>query len=298
MLPNFIEMLRYKRPQGSRAQRKFCNRFLKPVFGDPDTHGNYTLVLGDKPKVMFAAHHDTVHWRGGKQNVYIEGNVIRSNSDCLGADCTTGVYIILEMILAGVEGTYVVHAAEEVGCVGSSALVADNPDFLSHTDFCISFDRYGTKSIITHQMFTETCSEAFSQSLSGILGMGHESDPNGSYTDSNEYRGVVAECTNLSVGYYDQHTKRESQDWEYLDGLIDALISADWNKLVVDRTPSLGYDDLDNRHTYDYYQCDETEDKLYNFVRQYPQTVVDMLDSYGITYEDILEEYDQRNRFK
>ena len=61
MSHSLIEMLRYKRPEGSVTQREFCKRFLEPTFGRPDKHGNYIHIVGDKPNLCFTAHHDTVH---------------------------------------------------------------------------------------------------------------------------------------------------------------------------------------------------------------------------------------------
>ena len=52
---SIIEMLRYMRPQDSVSQRQFCKRFLEPVFGLPDEHGNYIHQIGDQPKLCFDA---------------------------------------------------------------------------------------------------------------------------------------------------------------------------------------------------------------------------------------------------
>jgi hypothetical protein len=155
---NYIDMLTYMRPEGSKYQRKFCNRYLMPVFGQPDKHGNYTHIVGDKPRIAFMAHHDTVHSKTGRQTVTIDGDYAKATTDCLGADCTSGIYIMLCMIEAGIEGVYVVHAAEEVGCVGSKGLVSDFPAWIDHVDAAISFDRKGYDSIITHQMGLRSCS--------------------------------------------------------------------------------------------------------------------------------------------
>lgn len=248
-MSTFVEMLRYCRPQGSVAQIVFNERFLEPVFGDPDWHGNYIHIVYNSddsmPNICFTAHHDTVHNKDGIQEVIVQkGEITSVGDDCLGADCTTGIYIILEMIKAQIPGVYVIHAAEEVGCKGSEALVKDNPWWLNHIHSVISFDRYGTKSIITHQMGRRTASEKFAESLVDILGGELEPDPTGSYTDSNEYADVVPECTNLSVGYYGQHTRNEKQDMMYLADLIDRLVAADWSKIVVDRDPNeIDYDD-------------------------------------------------------
>ena len=241
---SLIEMLRYKRPQGTQTQDEFCERFLEPHFGLPDRHGNYILSIGETPTLCFASHHDTVHRTEGLQQLVVTSNVVSvadtAISSCLGADCTTGVWLMLGMIEAGIEGVYVVHAAEEVGCVGSSALVKDNPYWLTGIDAVISFDRYGDTSVITHQMGKRTASSEFATSFADALDLPQLiADPNGSYTDSNEYADVVPECTNISVGYYGQHGVNETQDLEFADLLMYKLCAADWSKLVIARDPSL-----------------------------------------------------------
>ena len=241
---SLIEMLRYKRPQGTQTQDEFCERFLEPHFGLPDRHGNYILSIGETPTLCFASHHDTVHRTEGLQQLVVTSNVVSvadtAISSCLGADCTTGVWLMLGMIEAGIEGVYVVHAAEEVGCVGSSALVKDNPYWLTGIDAVISFDRYGDTSVITHQMGKRTASSEFATSFADAVDLPQLiADPNGSYTDSNEYADVVPECTNISVGYYGQHSVNETQDLEFADLLMYKLCAADWSKLVIARDPSL-----------------------------------------------------------
>lgn len=246
-----LSMLSYKRPEGTMTQRIFCERFLQPVMGEPDLDGNYIHVVydddGSAPNICFTAHHDTVHKTEGMQKVLYDPHLdvaYVDHDECLGADCTTGIFLVLRMIEAKVPGIYVVHAGEEIGCVGSTALVKDYPSWLRNTDAVISFDRYGTKSVITHQMGRRTASESFAESLAEVLGMPDLlPDPDGSYTDSNEYVDVVGECTNLSVGYYSQHTKNEYQDVGYAVELKDALITADWSKLRFERLAgSLEYD--------------------------------------------------------
>lgn len=241
--PALLTMLSYKRPHNSVTLEAFCQTFLEPVMGEPDDFGNYIHIIPDEqgltPPVCFAAHSDTVHGTDGLQDLVTEGQLVRSvGKDCLGADCTTGCWLILEMIKAGIPGVYVIHAEEEIGCVGSSALVASRPEWLSDIRAVISFDRYGTKSIITHQMGYRTASDDFAHSLEEILCLGLEPDTGGSYTDSNEYADFVPECTNLSVGYYDQHTSKESQDVYFAYKLRDALIAADWSKLRISRDPN------------------------------------------------------------
>jgi hypothetical protein len=288
-------MLRHMRPAYSVAEQAFCNEYLYPVFGVPDKHGNYIHIVGDQPDIMFTAHTDTVHKVGGLQEVVIENSFVTApKSNCLGADCTTGIWLMLGMIEAGIEGVYVAHAAEEVGGIGSSSLVKDKPTWLNYIDICISFDRYGTDSIITHQSYMRTASDVFASSLSAALGMrSMKPDTNGLYTDSFEYAEVVAECTNISVGYYDQHTRKESQDLYFAETLLERLCKADWSLLDVSRDPTLP-DVIHERSMarYDNYYEDSEEELLAikRLLMDRGESVAKLLLEYGLTAEAILDE--------
>ena len=294
-----VEMLQYMRPEGSNTQKNFCLEYLEPVFGKPDTYGNYIHHVGVKPRICFTSHHDTVHKAEGMQKVVVNDNIITvadpKVSSCLGADCTTGIWLMLNMISEGVEGTYVVHAAEEIGCQGSKALVYDNPVWLDHIDAVISFDRYGTKSVITHQMGVRTASDAFAKSFSDALNMPQlVADDGGSYTDSNEYANIISECTNISVGYYSQHTTKETQSLVYAELLLTHLLQADWTKIVAERDPSV-YESIYKPYSYKDYRYLEsfdhdTSEDLVNLVLDYPDRVADMLANYGFTAEEVMKE--------
>lgn len=309
---SLIEMLRYRRPEGSETQKQFCEKFLQPVFGEPDRHGNYIHTVaypgGGLPVVCFTAHHDTVHRASGMQHVVVDkGMAYAPESNCLGADCTTGVWLILGMIKNSVPGTYVIHAGEEDGCVGSSALIQDywaNPEsnypWLSYTQAVISFDRKGTESIITHQMGFRTASDTFAVSLADVLGLPMRPDNTGSFTDSNEYKGVVGECTNISVGYYGQHTNKESQDIQFAYDLLKSLVEAHWWKLVFEREPAedtrwskwnddyeYGWptwrDEIRDRPTPTYKNASD----ILDLIDDDPEGVADALDEMGIEAEEL-----------
>ena len=294
---SLVEMLRYKRPEGSATQRAFCKRFLEPTFGKPDKFGNYIKVIGDKPNLCFTAHHDTVHSTDGFQKLIIMNDVVsvsnHADSNCLGADCTTGVWLILGMIEFGVQGVYVIHAAEESGCQGSQQLVASEPKWLSYIDAVISFDRKGQNSVITHQMGLRTASDAFAKSFADVVNMPQlESDNTGSYTDSNEYASVVSECTNISVGYYNQHTKNEVQDLDFADELLIALCQSDWSGLVFERDASK-VEDLWQRNDKYGYRYDYDEDNTFaleQIIVDYPTRVAELLDQYGFNPHTLMEE--------
>ena len=310
---SLIEMLRYKRPEGSLTQLDFCIRFIEPMFGVSDTHGNYIKIVnnedGSSPKICFTAHHDTVHSTEGKQKVKVVKDMVYvhdvTKSSCLGADCTTGIWLILNMVASKIPGVYVIHAGEESGCIGSQALVRDNPDWLDVVEGVISFDRYGTSSIITHQTGIRTASDTFAKCLSDVLSMPQlEADSGGSYTDSNEYSKRVSECTNISVGYYNQHTIRESQDLVYADELLGSLLTADWSKLTFHRDPSVV--EMDNWYSsmygsrfndYGYFKADygdygdEDVKDLFELVCDYPEEVTELLSQLGYSASELSQDF-------
>lgn len=166
------------------------------------------------------------------------------NLNCLGADCTVGIWLQLRMIRAQVPGVYVIHAEEEVGRKGSEYIVNTHRKCVEHkqpspyywidlVDIAMSFDRKGFNEIITHQSGRTRCaSDEFADSLSGMLSSHLEAvgypklikSDKGSYTDSYSYRLLIPECINLCVGYTAQHTSRESQDVRFAYHLADALI--------------------------------------------------------------------------
>lgn len=330
-----LEMLSYKRKEGSVGQELFNKRFIHPIMGRPDEHGNYVCEVNSDGKlnpitkadtgtqrIAFMAHHDTVHKTDGRQKVFFDPNkqsAFVDGDECLGADCTTGVWLILEMIKAKVPGIYVIHTGEECGGIGARALVADKSKWIEHINFAISFDRYGTHSIITHQSGQRCCSESFSSDLESILNLNLISDSGGTYTDSYEYMDIVSECTNISVGYYNQHTKNEYQDLTYASQLRAALIAADWSNLKPYRDPEvLEYDNLSGymaqgwtsknkmQSTYrsrfdDEYYNDATEDqdletlclKYYNIekvIEAFPYEVAEILQEYGYTKRGLLQD--------
>lgn len=239
------EMLTYCRPVDSAAEAQFCNRYLATIPGIwADDCGNYHLHIGDSP-VIWSCHTDTVHRVGGRQRLWVTDGMIglrpRSRSTCLGADDTVGVWLMCEMIRAGVPGHYVFHYGEEVGGIGSRAVVEAHPEYFEGARFCIALDRAGVADVITHQAGGRCCSDVFAESLaaglhaSGIAG--YAPCDHGVYTDSAEYTGIVGECTNLSVGYYRQHSPDEYTDTRHAVALLDALIALDQSALVYERQP-------------------------------------------------------------
>lgn len=234
------------------AERDFIQRFIVPTGAKPDAKGNYILRVGEGSRVAWLSHTDTVHRTSGRQRLRVRNGVVTVRHpgkvpaawrECLGADDTTGVWLQLEMIRAGVPGLYLFHYGEERRCIGSTHIATHTPEILAGVDYAISFDRRAFDSIVTHQMGRRTASDVFAWSLADALGLpGLAPDPTGSYTDSECYAAIVPECSNLSVGYFDQHTPRESQNLAFAKKLRDRLVRFDESRLLMEWTPG-GYDD-------------------------------------------------------
>ncbi len=215
--------------------------FIFPDDIKKDTHGNYFYQIG-KSRTIFASHIDTVSKKYVDVSQLFDGNFIRTDGNTtLGADDKAGVTVMLWMIRNKIPGLYYFFIGEEVGCIGSG-LASKYGDFKGKYDRIISFDRRGTDSVITYQSSTRCCSDKFAQELSDELnksGMSYKKDDTGVYTDSAEFMSIIPECTNISVGYYKEHTTQEHQDINHLINLANACVNVNWEKLPVKRDPSV-----------------------------------------------------------
>lgn len=285
-----VTMMRYKRPAGSKTERTFIREFIKPFAPQMDKFGNYYVKVG-KSNILWSAHTDTVHEKKGLQIVgysKLELGVAQTDhtgSHCLGADDTTGVWLMLEMIRANRPGLYVFHRQEESGCKGSKYLAEYEKARLKGIEFAIALDRKGTSDVITHQRGDRCCSEDFAKELGAILnrtGMDYKPDPTGSFTDTASYVDIIAECTNLSVGYMGAHGKMERQDLGHAFKLRDALIAFDGSSLKATRKPG----DKERRvYTYTYSGRNEYDTRT---ARQWDDQ---LWSEWGYVYDPISKQY-------
>jgi hypothetical protein len=292
-----LAMLAFRRPAWSKTERNFIARFIKPLGVQEDELGNLYKRIGDAP-VLWSSHTDTVHTQGGSQLLRVSNGLITQadkQSNCLGADCTSGVWLMMEMIREQRPGLYIFHRAEECGGKGSAFIAEHRADILSGIEFAVAFDRRDKHSIITHQWQGRCCSETFAASLADALGMAHRADSGGSFTDTANYTDIIGECSNLSVGYMNEHTKRETLDFNYLETLRDALVTLDASKLVSERVPGeIDPDDYDDqRGLPGYFEDDDQEPigrcnmSLASLVKDHPDEVADWLEEYGITPDEV-----------
>lgn len=221
-----------------------CELFhLMPKGYQKDKHGNLYYKIGNSD-VMFTSHLDTATSVLTPVVHVMEGDIVKTDGkSILGADDKAGVTIMLYMISQKVPGLYYFFLGEEVGCVGSKALSTEHTiEKIPTIKKVVSFDRRGLDSVITFQASTRCCSESFAKSLSEALNKAdldfkYSPDPTGVYTDSAQFTSIYPECTNISVGYYSEHTSLERQDLSHLEKLAKACCQVDWISLPVERDP-------------------------------------------------------------
>lgn len=248
-----------------------------------DEYGNYYYEIGDNYTTMFTSHLDTASVKskhGKKQKIKHlfddDGMVSTDGKTLLGADCKAGVTIMFNMIHNNVPGLYYFFLGEEVGCLGSrwlSTKMEKGKIFKGNKiNKVISFDRRGTNSIITYQWNGRCASDEFADGLIEEFekqGMSFENDPTGVCTDSVQFQDFIPECTNISVGYYNEHTTKECQDLNFLEEISEAVLGIDWESLPVERDPSVtDWGDYGGWNGFEGYE-EEFEDTKKTFHRDY-----------------------------
>ena len=205
-----------------------------------DIFGNYYKIIGNS-ETIFTSHLDTALREKSKIELYSffikEQEFIKTDEKTiLGADDKAGVTIMLYMMANNIPGLYYFFLGEERGGIGSKKVAndfIDNP-LLSGKKRMISFDRKNYYSIITSQLGEPCCSNDFANALCDELnksGLYMLIDDTGIFTDSANFVDYIPECTNISIGYFNEHTHKEIQNISYLDSLAKCLIRVDWENL-------------------------------------------------------------------
>jgi hypothetical protein len=290
----------------------------KAMKGSPrryiDGYGNMYIFIGSSVEatreVAFTSHLDNVDNNPNTHNLINvnEKGIVSvhedSQSTCLGADDAAGLFIMLAMINNEVEGTYCFFMDEEVGCKGSQWAAQNMSYLFEHTKLMVSFDRKGYSSIITHQMGENCMSIECATELAERLNEFDTDYPEfildngGSYTDSYSFVGMIPNCTNVSVGYFNQHTKKETQDLEFLQQISEVYSLVDWHGLPVGKletTPSWGsYGGWGDYAASDYDSLDSLEEST-NELLELALENPDIADNLRMEIEDLIWRYSEKS---
>jgi hypothetical protein len=238
-----LDILTFRREHNSEGEEAFIKKYLSNFQTFHDPNGEVIAYVYDnhyrkcKHNILWSCHIDTMHRSNPTQitqEVYCDTfntAFVDETADCLGGDDGGGIFLLLEMIEADIEGTYIFHRGEEKGCIGSKSMALNHEDFLKQFTHAIAFDRKGTTSIITHQAYGRCASDRFSQHMADLLGMGYILDDGGIYTDTAEYTHIISECSNVSIGYQSEHSNKETLDVNHVLKLRDKMISIEWDQI-------------------------------------------------------------------
>lgn len=208
-----------------------------------DVKGNFMFgyVSVGTSTTMFTSHLDTVENKrsGTSKAIFLDSkkNHIFANNQALGADDGAGVALLCHMIENKVAGHYFFFAGEECGGIGSRYLAENFTKLFPSLklDRAIAFDRKGTSDVVVSQFCGTCCSEDFALALCFKLGLEYRF-ANGSFTDTANFVDFIPECTNVSVGYYNEHSKEEYLDLNYLQVLSEKVLKIDWEDLPTKRS--------------------------------------------------------------
>jgi len=265
----------YKRPHTSATEREWINAHILPRISTTEPHfvdgiGNIHIDLrtdNTQPHFIRRSHRHLTPRGWAASSHRGKGWHMRvadpSATNCLGADDGAGVLVLLALIEAVVPAYYIFTRGEERGGIGATYLAEKHPELLRQFDRAIAFDRKGTSSVISHQGYGRCCSDAFADALSDALTddvLMYAPDETGVYTDTAEFVSFIPECTNISVGYINEHTTKETQDLTHLKALIAHVLTIDWDALPTERDPKVkdkyayggGYSNYDYNYNYNY----------------------------------------------
>ena len=255
-IKTLLDIHSYMRVDQSETEYDFIEKYILTIPGiHKDEMENYYVRIGEDSKVLWSAHIDTVHRMEGRQKIAITKDDLlvidhknEKHSNCLGADDGAGMFILFELIKAEIPGLYIFHRNEEHGSTGSKYIASNQGKYnlLHDIDYAIAFDRKGYSSIITHQMYENTASENFAESFREILKINSlYPDDTGIFTDTANYCYDVSECTNISVGYFNEHGPSECLDLRFLIHLKNQIIENwDESQLVKHRDKNTFFYDI------------------------------------------------------
>ena len=258
---HILTLLSTQRKAGTKEEEAFVVRHILPLADHPnatqftqDEYGNVFIEVCGGSDKLFTAHTDMIVIPNTKQEVLYDANlqVAYTSGKCtLGADDGAGMWLLMELLKAGVPCWLAFFREEEIGGRGSSFASTDNPEFFKSFTHCISFDRRGTGDVITHQSWGRCCSDELAAHLSRALnahGLDYAPCDGGVFTDSANFTDLIAECLNLSVGYNHEHHANEELDVDHLLRLRDAVVKIDWTTMPVKREP--GEEDFKYDHSW------------------------------------------------
>lgn len=195
------------------------NTLLTEYYGEDKVIAteDYLIAIGEQP-IGLVAHMDTVHKIPVQDLFYDREKNVMWSPQGLGADDRAGVYSMIEILRHGYKPTLILTTDEEIGALGASALVRDYPEPPCELNFLIELDRRGGNDCVFYDCDNESF-ETYIENYGFETAWGSFSDI--SYIcPAWKIAGV-----NLSIGYYSEHTDRETLYIDKMFGTTDRVCS-------------------------------------------------------------------------
>lgn len=186
------------------------------------------LYVKGKDNILLTAHMDTTnHVEYGKRkkvkDFYEErkdGKHIITSPQGIGGDDRCGIYVILEILeRTDLRPSIIFNEDEEIGCVGSEKFA--NSKFIKDIEnmyFLIQIDRRGSDDAVFYRDINEDFHKFVTESTGYV-------ERSGSFTDICKLSPACGvSSVNLSSGYYNEHTSKESVVLEELENTLEKTI--------------------------------------------------------------------------
>lgn len=201
--------------------REFIENFLRErnISYTRDSAGNVFNI--SKPGLpLLSAHMDTVQTPGDvlmAKFTKVRGGIVKGYG-CIGADDKNGIYVILHLLDIGWAKriNFVFSVEEEVGGYGADEFVKSNN--ISKLPYALILDRRDSGDIICSN--NDYGTQEFENELFR-LGRDFGYKPTwGSISDADKISDYIS-CANLSVGYYNAHSRHEYVVLDELENTVD-----------------------------------------------------------------------------
>ena len=185
--------------------KDYMEKKLKTIYANVISTPNYLMAEGNLTVVLLA-HLDTVMEDKKRYKFLYDERLDIASSLCgLGFDDKAGLAAIIKILETGLRPTIICCTGEEKGSVGASILVEEHPIFPFQVmpKYMIQLDRRGANDCV----FYDCGNQDF---IKYIESFGYYKKAWGTFTDITTIApawGVAA--VNLSIGYYNEHTRDE-----------------------------------------------------------------------------------------
>jgi hypothetical protein len=192
------------------TERAIVNRFAKlpgAVKLDIPQSLPAVYVPGTRTdKVLLVSHYDTV-WDAAKIKLETWGTMLVSahSKRGIGADDRAGIAALWRLRDSG--HSLLIVPDEEVGCIGSQAVVAHHRHLLTDERFAIQFDRRGARDLVYYSCANPKFKRFMASNMPGY------SEAIGSVSDISVLCPALGIAgVNISIGFEHEHTASEQLD--------------------------------------------------------------------------------------